>query len=615
MSFFNELKRRNVLRVAAAYVVVSWLVIQVAETIFPLFGFSDTPARIIVVVLAIGFIPVIVFAWAFELTPDGLKKDRDVHRSQSITPHTGKKLDRMIMVVLALALSYFGFDKFVLTPQRDAALQKQSSELLSTATEKARKQGRAEGLVESYGDKSIAVLPFVNMSDDASNEYFSDGISEELLNLLAKIPELRVISRSSAFSYKGKDIKLAQVAEELNVAHILEGSVRKAGSMVRITVQLIEARSDTHLWSDTYDRQLDDIFAIQDEIAAEVVDQLKITLLDDVPVVQKIDPEGYALYLRARHLSMQNTPESRAKAILLYQEALAIDPDYPPAWNGLATVYQNQGLDGALPFSEAYRLSNKAANRALSIDPGNAQAHAQLGDLARDYDGDLATAAVHYERALALEPSNLSIISSASGLLLYLGRKDDAIVLNEYIAIRDPVDPTTHRNLGVKYFDAGRLDEALDSFSTALTISPGMIGLQYYMGVSLLRKNEALAALDAFQQEKDEAYRIKGTALASYELGRQTDFEAAFQELRERWGEQWPPEIAHVYAWTGDADAAFEWLEKEYELSGESTVPEIVNDSLFNNIHDDSRWLPFLMRLGKSPEQLDAIKFNVNLPK
>ena len=264
MSLFLELKRRNVFRVGAAYVVASWLMIQVAETIFPLFGYDDSPARIVVIVLAIGLIPVIVFTWAFEMTPEGLKKESEVDRSQSITPHTGKKINRVILVVLTLALGYFALDKFVLNPQREAAMEKQ----VEVQVEEARREGRSEALVESYGDKSIAVLPFVNMSSDKEQEYFSDGLSEELLNLLAKIPELRVTSRSSAFSFKGKDFKIADVGRELNVSNVLEGSVRKSGNMVRITAQLISVDGDVHLWSETYDRSLDNIFAIQDEIAS-----------------------------------------------------------------------------------------------------------------------------------------------------------------------------------------------------------------------------------------------------------------------------------------------------------------------------------------------------------
>ena len=257
MSFLKELKRRNVLRVGAAYVVGSWLLIQVAETIFPLFGYGDTPARMVVIVLAIAFIPSLIFSWAFEITPEGLKRDADVDRDLSVIQTTGKKLDRIILVVLALALAYFAFDKFVLDPARDAVE-------LATATQEAHQEGRSEALVDSYGDKSIAVLPFVNMSSDPEQEYFSDGISEELLNLLAKIPELRVISRSSSFAFKGGKIDIPTVAKKLNVAHVLEGSVRKAGNQVRITAQLIDARTDTHLWSETYDRELANIFAVQD---------------------------------------------------------------------------------------------------------------------------------------------------------------------------------------------------------------------------------------------------------------------------------------------------------------------------------------------------------------
>jgi TolB-like protein len=259
MSLYQELKRRNVIRVAIAYLAASWLLIEAAETIFPLYGFGDAPARIVVTVLAIGFPLFLVFSWVFEITPEGLKKEKDIDRAASVTHKTGKKLDRVIIVLLALALGYFAVDKFVLDPARDVEL-----------VEETAQQARSEALVESYGDKSIAVLPFVNMSADPEQDYFSDGISEELLNLLAQIPDLRVISRSSSFSFKGKDIAVPEVAQQLHVAYVLEGSVRKAGDRVRITAQLIEARSDTHLWSQTYDRTLDNIFAVQDEIAAAI---------------------------------------------------------------------------------------------------------------------------------------------------------------------------------------------------------------------------------------------------------------------------------------------------------------------------------------------------------
>ena len=394
LPFFDELKRRNVLRIAGLYVAGAWLVLQAAGTVLPMMD-AVWLSRSIVILLAIGFLPALVFAWAFEFTPEGLKREHEVDRSESITPQTGKKLDRVIMGVLALALGYFAVDKFVLAPQREQA-----------ATEAGRAEGRTESLVKSYGDKSIAVLPFVNMSSDKDQEYFSDGISEELLNLLAKIPKLRVISRSSAFSYKGKDVKLAQVARELNVAHILEGSVRHAGNKVRITAQLIEARSDTHLWSNTWDRELDDIFAVQDEIAAAVVKQLKITLLGQAPKAKEVNPEAYALFLQGRQLARQNRRESFQQAIPLLQQALAIDPGYAPAWAQLAEVYFIQAGGGFRPLEEGVRLAREAATKALTIDPDYAPAHDRLGFIAMTFDGDMATAALHYEHALALDPAN-----------------------------------------------------------------------------------------------------------------------------------------------------------------------------------------------------------------
>jgi len=399
LSLLNELKRRNVFRVGAAYTVVSWLIIQVAETIFPLFGYDDALARTVVIVMAIGFVPTLIFAWVFELTPEGLKKEKDIDRTLSNTVHTGKKLDRMIMVVLALALGYFAVDKFVLDPARD-----------QSKVETARAEGRTEALAKSVSDKSIAVLSFVDMSSDKDQEYMSDGIAEELLNLLAKIPELRVISRTSAFSYKGKSISLAQIAKELNVAYILEGSIRKSGDQIRITTQLIQTSSDTHLWSETYDRALENIFAIQDEIAAVVVDELKIKLLGTPPVVEKTDPEAFALVLQAAHLYRQQTPEAMEQAIVLFKEAIAIDPDYPRAWTGLANVYQRQVTIGGLSIQKSKELALNAIDQALKINPEFVPAHKLLGWTAMAYDNDLATAARHYQRALELDPTNTSYI-------------------------------------------------------------------------------------------------------------------------------------------------------------------------------------------------------------
>ena len=609
MSFFGELKRRNVIRVGAAYVVVAWLVIQVVETIFPAFGFGDAAVRIVTIVFAIGLVPALIFAWAFELTPEGLKKESEVDRSESITPQTGRKLDRVIMVVLALTLGYFAFDKFVLEPEREVALEAQKAEEVA----EARQAGRSEALVESYGDKSIAVLPFVNMSSDAEQEYFSDGISEELLNLLAGIPELRVISRSSAFSFKDQNLEIPEIGKRLNVAHILEGSVRKAGNRVRITAQLIEARSDTHLWSETYDRTLDDIFAVQDEIAATVVAQLKITLLGAAPKVQETDPEAYALFLQARYLGHQITPESLEQANALLERALAIDPGYAAAWSGLAVNYARQVANGLLPFDEGYARARAAAEKALTIDPAWAPAHASLGWIAMSYN-DLAAAARHFERALQLAPADLDVLGNAAGLLKYLGRLNQAIEVDEFGAARDPVNPISHSNLGNGYLSAGRWDEAIASYEIALRLSPGQIGSHYWLGTALLFKGEAEAALAAMQREQYEALRLIGLAIAYHSLGDAVASDAALARLTEEYEKEWAFNIAYVLAYRGEADRAFEWLGKAVQYS-DSGLPEILLRPEFRSIHDDPRWLPFLDSIGKSPAQLDAIKFEVELPQ
>ncbi len=463
-------------------------------------------------------------------------------------------------------------------------------------------------------DRSIAVLPFVNISSDKEQEYFSDGISEELLNLLTKIPELRVISRSSAFSYKGKDIDIPTIAEQLNVAYVLEGSVRKSGKQVRISAQLIEAHTDTHLWSESYEKTLDDIFATQDEIAASVVEQLKITLLGDSPTVQASDPEAYALVLQARYLHRQNTRDALIKSIALLEQALTIDPDYAAAWAGLALEYMSQADQALRPIEESYTLAREAASQALTLDPTNAPAHRSLAWIAKNYDRDLVTAAWHYERALAMEPANTDGISHAAYMALSLGRLDQAIALGEYTVARDPVSPIGNSDLGHYYLYAGRLDEAIASFRTTLTLSPGFIGAQYLIGTTLLLKDEPESALAAMKNEADESWRLIGLVMAHHALGEMVASDAVLAELIEKYEQEAPYNIAYVMAFRGEPDRAFEWLNKAVAYN-DPGLTEIAVQPLIANIQFDPRWLPFLESIGKSPEQLSAIEFRVTLPE
>ena len=466
MSLYHELKRRNVLRVAIAYLAGSWLLVEVAETIFPLYGFGDAPARIVVTVLAIGFPLFLLFSWVFEITPEGLKRETEIDRAVSITHKTGKKLDRIIIVLLALALGYFAFDKFVLDPVRDAGE-------LAVATQ----EGRSEALVESYGDKSIAVLPFVNMSDDPGNEYFSDGISEELLNLLSKISEMRVISRSSSFAFKGEKTDIPTVAKKLNVAHVLEGSVRKAGNQVRITAQLIDARSDTHLWSETYDRELENIFDVQDEISEAIVGALKESLniqLETAPkTITATNTEAHDAYLRGRYLLVQRTPTTIERAAREFEKAIALDPDYSRAYAELAivTLLQVQVNYGNLPPDEAIIRATALGKRSMELDPNLAEAHAATGFVLW-YQFKPEDALAHYRRAIQINPNYSIVHVWMAAVLGWIGRYDEEFAALETALRLDPLSKVASNNYVLHLIIRNRLDEANLEMEKLASIAP-----------------------------------------------------------------------------------------------------------------------------------------------
>jgi TolB-like protein/Flp pilus assembly protein TadD len=604
LSLFNELKRRNVFKVGIAYVVVAWLVLQVADVVLNNIAAPGWVFQTLMLFLAIGFPFAVIFAWAFEMTPEGLKRESEIERSESITPQTGKKLNFTIIAVLVLALGYFAYDKFVLRSGQDVALVEATTLAISKQT--AAEEDPAQS------DASIAVLPFVNMSDDSSNEYFSDGLSEELLNLLAKLPELHVTSRSSAFAFKGEKIDIPVVAKKLNVAHILEGSVRKSGDQIRVTAQLIDGKSDKHLWSETYDRSLDNIFAIQDEIAAAVVEKLKVSLLGDVPVVQHTDPEAYAFYLQARHLRRQRSIESLQQAELLLKQVLAIEPDYTPAWDELSVVYLYSASLDLRPFPEAYALARDAIKNALAADPNYAPALASLSFVSKVYDNDLEAAAGYLERALQLEPTNIAIIGTAALMYSSLGRIDKATEFNEFTISRDPVSAAGHSNLGLNYNSAGRYDDAIASFSTALQLHPGYSGAMYKIGISQMLKGDPQTALESMLQE-DSVWGMIGLPMIYHDLGQDSESDAALAALIDQYGQGWAYNIAYVLAYRGDIDQTFEWLEKAVETK-DGGLSEILTEKLFSNLYDDPRWLPFLRQINYAPEQLAEIQFNVALP-
>jgi len=474
-------------------------------------------------------------------------------------------------------------------------------------------RGTPAGPAPSPADRSIAVLAFVDMSPERDQEYFSDGIAEELLNLLAQVTQLRVIARTSSFSFKGRNLPIEEIARRLNVSHVLEGSVRKSGNKLRITAQLVRASDSAHVWSATYDRPLDDIFAVQDEIAATVVEQLKVRLLGATPKARETDPATYALFLQARQLGRHTTAAGFAQALALVKRALDIDPGYAPAWALLSALHSAHADYALVPAQEGYRQSRVAAEKALALDPLATVAHAQLGYIARSHDRDLAAAARHFERALALAPADLGTLGTAARLLRSLGRVEPALSILEYVAARDPANASTYFSLGISNFMIGRCEPALESLHVALALAPGMIAAQSLVGLVLLQQGHAERALTAAEQEPDEAHRLIARAMILHSLGRAADSDAALAELVDKYAGDSAYNIAYVTAWRREHDRAFEWLDKAVEY-GDPGLCEIAVQPEFGSVHDDPRWLPFLRRIGMSPDQLAAIPFEVKLP-
>ena len=627
MSLFEELRRRNVIRMAGLYVVGAWLVTQVAGTVLPMFGAPDWIARSMVVLLALGFVPAMLFSWIYELTPEGLKRESTVDRSTSITSLTGRRIDRSITVLLILALGYFAVDKFVLAPGRNAraiASAVGEAAVASAAKEAATSSGAAStnapaasaapSIPSIEQDPSIAVLPLQDLSQGKDQEYFSDGITEELLDLLAKVPKLRVIARTSSFSYKGKDTPIAEIARALHVAAVLEGSVRKAGDKVRITVQLIRASDSSHLWSETYDRTLDDIFKVQDEIAAAVVDKLRISLLGAVPTAKPVDPRIYPLILQANALIAQNNVAGNKQGLALCQQAIALVPDEVRAWNALALVSFNQVAASERSIEEGLPAIRAAVARALALSPDDATAHSLAGRIADVYDTDFVSAAAHYQRALAVDPANSDVLYNTAVFLAGVGKVDAGITVMRYLVAHDPASARVHYRLGDLLSRARDYDGAIASERTALALSPQYSGAHNIISFSLLAKNDVAGAVAEALAEPSETWRAIGAAVVYYAAGRKAESEAALSNIVATLEKDGSYNIAYNYALRGEADKTFEWLDKavQYQDGG---LSEIVYEPLFDNIRGDPRWLPFLRKIGRAPEQLAKVEFKVALPQ
>jgi TolB-like protein/Tfp pilus assembly protein PilF len=377
---------------------------------------------------------------------------------------------------------------------------------------------------------SIAVLPFVNMSPDPDQEYFSDGLSEELLNVLSRIPQLRVISRTSSFQFKDKSEDVRTIARKLNVAHVLEGSVRKSGRRIRVTAQLVKASDGSHLWSQSYDRELGDIFAVQDDIARSVADASKVTLLGrdmQLATSRSDNFEAYNLYLQGKYFADRQSRENLEKAASYYEQALKLDPGYARAWAGLARVHITQADRGYVPFHKADRNAREAVKKALEFDPNLAEAYAALGWMRTNYDWDWPGADAAFKRALELEPQNASVVRQATVLAATLGRFEDAIEQSRRAAELDPLNASTQVNLGNFAYYAGRLDEAEAAVRKGLELNPQYPLAHLQLGQIYFARSNPKAALAEMEQEKEPIWRRFGLALAYHALGRKKEADAA----------------------------------------------------------------------------------------
>jgi TolB-like protein len=438
MTFFKELKQRSVIKVAIAYAIAAWLLIQIIDTTFPILKLPEWSVPLVTVFILIGFPLALIFAWAFELTPEGIKLEKDVERSASVRHLTNRKLDFVIIAILAIAVAYFLFDK--------------SSDELSAEPDKWQ--------------SSIAVLPFANMSGNPDNEYFSDGVSEEILNLLATIPDLKVIGRTSSFSFKGKNEDLRVIGQRLDVKFLLEGSVRKSGDRVRITAQLVDVSDGSRIWSETYDRMLTDIFEVQDDVAAAIIDALQIHIGATPSRGQPTDnSEAYALFLRARVLL---DAQQGGEAIELLQQAIELDSSFAEAMELLAFGYWQQAST-SFPAARAQELCYETAARALSIDSDLTFARAMY-ELASSENLTAVAALDLLEQAWREQPSNSAIVRVLIYELTYRGYLLEAHQIAVQFVEIDPLSPVAIYSLGESFAALGQTGEAFAPLQLALEL-------------------------------------------------------------------------------------------------------------------------------------------------
>ena len=602
MSLWNEIRRRNVHRVAIAYVATAWLLIQVAETLFPVFGLSDMAIRAVVTVLAVGLVPAVILSWIFEWTPEGFRRDSDV--TVPAPAAQTRRLDAAIIATLVLAVAYFAVDKFVFDPVRDTAREAQVAA-----------EARGDAIRQKFGENSVAVLAFEDNSAAGDLGYFADGIAEELLNLLARIPELRVAGRTSAFSFKDEPATIPEIGEALGVTYIVEGSVRTAADRIRITVQLVEAASDTHLFSQNYDRDFGDVFDIQDEVAEMVVDELHLTLLGETPKAKRVDPQAYALYLQARSIfnaaDVSEADEARIRPLV--ERALEIEPDYGDA---LAIYSRHLWILGEedVPPMETYERVRRMYTRALAIDPNNANALSGLGMVTLLIDNDIETAARYKKRAHEADPTNYELLFNSADTLPVFGRPDLAVRIGDYVIERDPLCMRCYVDIAMSYAQLEDYASATARLRDALALAPDFAWGKARLGAVHLLAGEPERALEIFAEVyADTGGVYPGHLETLHDLGRREEFEALLPAFLEDHEEDFPLIVAQLYAWIGDKDEAFRWLDK-HDREMTWAIRWHLTQSWYRKLHGDPRWQALLEQYQMTEEKLASLDLDIRLP-
>jgi TolB-like protein/Tfp pilus assembly protein PilF len=455
----------------------------------------------------------------------------------------------------------------------------------------------------SAGTPSIAVLPFVDMSPGRDQEYFADGLSEELLNALAQLPGLRVAGRTSSFQFKGRNEDLRLIGEKLNVASLLEGSVRKAGRRVRVTAQLVKAADGFHLWSETYDRELDDIFAVQDDIARSVSEALEVRLLGSEPAsrdARSANGEAYNLCLQGRYFARRRSRADLQKASDYYDQALRLDPGYARAWVGRANVDAFLAIEGEVSPEDGYAKARREVEKALVLEPDLAEAHATLGWILVGHYWDWSGADAAYRRALALSPGSAMVVRRAATLAATLGRFEEAIDLDRRAIELDPLNVGSHYNLGLHAWYAGRLAEAESALRKVLELNPEYPLAHLMIGLVHLSRSSPAQALQEMKRERDPAWRLYGRALAHHASGRREEADAALAALVEMQKEGWDFQMAEIHAFRGESDQAFEWLATAY-AHRDTALSDIKGDPLLRSLEADPRYTALIEKMGLPP--------------